>query len=210
MHFEPDALFHIYNRSNETIFFTRENYLFFLRKIQKHIQPYCNILAWVLMPNHFHLLVQAKKEGCKNVETENQLQVQVLSKNFGTLLSSYTQAINKQQARRGKLFSHNTKAKDLNEETLINSMIGLERFNHFQMDYATACFLYIHQNPIMSGLVSNLEDWEFSSYRDYAGLRDGKLVQKALAREIIDLDFDDFVRQSQYLVEEELLKKLFY
>lgn len=61
----------------------------------------------------------------------------------------------------------------------------------------------------MAGLVSRAEDWEFSSFLDYAGLRDGKLVQKLLAKEIIEIDFENFQRQSNTLVEEELLRKLY-
>ncbi len=205
MHFEPNALYHIYNRSNETVFHTRENYLYFLSKTRKHISPYCNVLAWVLMPNHFHFLVQATDASCQNVGKETQVSFQALSKHFGAVLSSYAQAINKQQNRRGKLFSHNTKAKNLNEVALS----GFNRLVHVQPDYATICFLYIHQNPVVAGLVGKLEDWEFSSFLDYAGLRDGRLVQKSLAKEILEIDFENFQRQSNTLVEEELLMKLY-
>src|SRR5690606_19034612 len=38
-------------------FFSRENYLFFTKKIRTHILPHADILAWCLMPNHFHLMV---------------------------------------------------------------------------------------------------------------------------------------------------------
>ncbi len=49
------------------------------------------------------------------------------------------------------------------------------------------CFHYIHQNPLKAGLVNTLEDWEYSSYKDYAGLRDGTFCNKELAYSIIDL-----------------------
>lgn len=208
MHFEPGALYHIYNRSNETVFYTRDNYFYFLSKIRQHIFHFCNILAWVLMPNHFHFLIQATNESSQKVFEEHRPQIQILSKNLGTVLSSYTQAINKQQTRRGKLFAHNTKAKNLNEISFIEALSGSNRFAHSQTDYATTCFLYIHQNPMMAGLVSRFEDWEFSSFRDYAKFRNGKLVDQQLAKEIIELDFDDFYNQSQFLVEDEILKKL--
>lgn len=59
MHFEKGYIYHIYNQGNnrQTIFFSSENYLFFLRKIRTYILPYGDILAWCLMPNHFHLMV---------------------------------------------------------------------------------------------------------------------------------------------------------
>lgn len=209
MHFEPEALYHIYNRSNEIIFHSRDNYLYFLSKIRQQISPFSNILAWVLMPNHFHFLIQATNESCKNITEAHRPQIQVLSKNFGTVLSSYTQAINRRQNRRGKLFAHNTKAKNLNDIAFENALSSWNHLAHKQPDYATTCFLYIHQNPVMAGLVPKLEDWEFSSFRDYAGFRNGKLVDYKLTKEIIELDFEDFHKQSQILVEGDILKKLF-
>ncbi|HZJ73208.1 MAG TPA: hypothetical protein VFC87_00260 [Perlabentimonas sp.] len=59
MIFEKGHLYHIYNQGNnrQRIFFSRENYLFFLEKIRKHVLPYADVLAWCLMPNHFHIMV---------------------------------------------------------------------------------------------------------------------------------------------------------
>lgn len=59
MVFEEGHLYHLFNQGNnrEQIFYSRENYLFFLNKIQQHILPHADILAWCLMPNHFHLMI---------------------------------------------------------------------------------------------------------------------------------------------------------
>jgi len=59
MQFESGHIYHIFNQGNnrQMIFFDRENYLFFLRKMRTHILPFADILAWCLMPNHFHLMV---------------------------------------------------------------------------------------------------------------------------------------------------------
>lgn len=61
MKFTEGHLFHIYNKGNnrQEIFFRDENYLYFLRKVRKYIQPYCDILSYGLMPNHFHFLIYA-------------------------------------------------------------------------------------------------------------------------------------------------------
>ena len=60
---EPNHIYHIYNQGNnrQKIFFNRENYLYFLKKVKQHILPYADILAWCLMPNHFHLLVAVRE-----------------------------------------------------------------------------------------------------------------------------------------------------
>jgi putative transposase len=213
MHFEPDALYHIYNRSNETVFYNRENYLFFLGKIKIKIAPFCKILSWVLMPNHFHFLVIASEQGCAAVEENHRPVLQVLSKKIGTVLSSYTQAIKKQENRRGKLFSNNTEAKCLNEIEFDNSLkyelTGSKPLSTHAPDYVTVYFNYIHQNPVLTGLVSKMEDWEFSSFRDFVGLRNGSLIRKDLAFDYIAFNKEDFYTQSQIILDETILKKLF-
>lgn len=67
MQFSSNEIYHIFNRGNNSqrIFFNRENYLFFLKKIKTYISSYADILAWCLMPNHFHLMVYINR-----VETE--------------------------------------------------------------------------------------------------------------------------------------------
>ena len=59
MIFEKGYLYHIYNQGNnkQNIFYNRDNYLFFLKKVNVHILPYADVLAWCLMPNHFHLML---------------------------------------------------------------------------------------------------------------------------------------------------------
>ena len=59
MQFDSGHIYHIFNQGNnrQKIFFDRENYLFFLRKIRTHVIPFADIFAWCMMPNHFHLMV---------------------------------------------------------------------------------------------------------------------------------------------------------
>lgn len=196
MHFEEDATYHVYNRSNETVFYNNENYLYFLKKVSKRIQPYADILAWCLMPNHFHFLIVANSSGCKFIEEKHRPNVQVLSKNIGSLLSAYTRAINKEQGRRGKLFAHNTKAKCLNIESTNEKFLE-------------NCFHYIHQNPLHAGLCADLKDWKFSSYLDYVEIRQGKLINKELAYKIIDFNKENFETLSKIFIDESRVKGLF-
>jgi REP element-mobilizing transposase RayT len=173
MNYKEDCTYHIYNRSNEIVYYNRENYLFFLRKIRKHILPYANIIAYCLMPNHFHLILTLKPEGVVFFENKSLEEMQVISRAIGTTLSSYTQALNKQQGRRGSLFVHKTKAKILNDA---------------DNDYALNCFMYVHQNPLLADLVDKIEDWEFSSFPDYIESRKGTLINKQLGLEIFQVD----------------------
>lgn len=63
MDFAEGHIYHVYNRGNnsQTIFFNRENYLFFLEKLRKYVLPHADVLAWCLMPNHFHLMISVKQ-----------------------------------------------------------------------------------------------------------------------------------------------------
>ncbi|RLD54507.1 MAG: hypothetical protein DRJ05_14530, partial [Bacteroidetes bacterium] len=60
MDFKTGYIYHIYNRGNNKnkIFFSRDNYLFFLKKTRKELSDHLDFLAYCLMPNHFHFLVQ--------------------------------------------------------------------------------------------------------------------------------------------------------
>jgi REP element-mobilizing transposase RayT len=164
MHLQPGHCYHIYNRGNnqETIFFTRDNYLYFLRKIRRHLLPQMQVLAWCLMPNHFHLLVQVREDST----------VAACGAAFRVLLSSYTRAIQKQEQRTGSLFQQQRQAKDI--------MDGAEQ-------YGLQCLCYIHQNPLRAKLVGEPGHWPWSSYPDYVGLRSGTLCNQELARTLFDL-----------------------
>lgn len=194
MEFYQGNIYHVYNRGNNSqpIFFEIENYLFFLKKMRHHLLSHCNILAWCLMPNHFHWMVQIKK----NSETEL---VTELNKEIGTLLRSYTRAINNKYDKTGSLFQPKTKAKNLNpSETDDNN-------------YPLICFLYTHQNPFRAGLVSQIGHWKFFSFRDYAYKRSGTLCSKEAAQELLSLpkNRDEFRRLSQKTIPDRFINRIF-
>ncbi len=85
--------------------------------------------------------------------------MQELAYRIGMLLSSYSQAINKQNKTTGSLFQQKTKAKILLDES-----------NGAKISYLVQCFCYIHQNPIKAGLTTRLADWPYSSYEHYTDL----------------------------------------
>lgn len=201
MEFYPGHIYHFYNQGNnrDKIFFETENYLFFLKKIEYHICPYADILAWCLMPNHFHLLIKVKDDYPSPPKLDNsEKRVDLLNKDIGSFQGSYTQAINKKYKWSGSLFRSRAKAKSSeNIRTRDN--------------YALNCFFYIHQNPIRAGLVKRMEDWEYSSFRDYAGLRNGKLCNKELTLDLLNLPrkSDEFHKISQQTIPEHFLESLF-
>ena len=167
----PNELFHIYNRGNnrQQIFFNRENYIYFLEKVNLFLKPHADVMAWCLMPNHFHFMVYISPD--KDVKE--------FSKGIQVILRSYTRGVNKEQGRTGSLFTQNTCSKAL-----------LDEYREHKTTYAETCFHYIHQNPMKAGLVKLMEDWEFSSFRDYVGLRNGRLINRDVTNRFLEIPQD--------------------
>jgi len=183
MNFQRENIYHIYYRGNnkERIFFERRNYIYFLEKINDHICNASELFGYCLMPNHFHLLVYIDKES----DAIN------LNKEIATLLRSYTRAINEQENRTGSLFQQKTKSKNVTH-------------------YGFYCLNYIHQNPFNSGLLSKLEDWEFSSFNEYIGNSDRLFCNIKLAKSLLGIpDKEEFYDISTEMINNDNLSKIF-
>ena len=204
MNFEKGYIYHIFNQGNNhrNIFFNRDNYLFFLRKINTYVSPYADVLAWCLMPNHFHLMVLVNELdlgvtiwGATSSRTPNNELIDSKNKtislnhSIGIILSSYTKAVNLQENTTGSLFRKRTKAECVNcPNGVTPSFIGNTiNITNPEKQYPQICFNYIHKNPTKAKLVTKDTDWEFSSAKDYAGLRNGKLVNINVAEEYINI-----------------------
>jgi putative transposase len=195
MNFIPGYLYHVYNRGNNSgrIFHNRSHYFYFMMKIKKELLPTSEILSYCLMPTHYHLLLIPRefetKEGFRTYLKEDEL-FHPLVRKIGSLQSSYSRALNKELNETGSRFQQKAKAK----------LLDLEE------DYPINCFHYIHQNPLRARLVSKLDQWEFSSYRDYAGLRNPYIINPEMAFTRLDIPADNkrFVDESHSLIPEEL------
>ncbi len=194
MNFNPNSIYHVYNRGNnkQNIFFEKRNYDYFLKKIKLELTPICDVLAYCLMPNHFHLLIYVpeKTKGLNLLKNQNQ---QFLVRKLGTIQSSYSQAINKQENRTGSLFQQKTKAKFLDTDF-----------------YILTCFHYIHQNPLKANLVKKMEEWKYSSFTDYLA-EASEICKISMARELIQIPSsrEYFYNESYKLIESDLTKGIF-
>lgn len=200
MYFDNNEFYHVYNRGNnkQLIFFNDRNYLFFLRKIREQLLPLADIFAYCLMPNHFHLLIRPTESGLTERISFGGKPMQELSYRLGMLLSSYAQAINKQNQTTGSLFQQKTKAKILSETD-----------NGTRVSYFEQCFHYIHYNPVAAGIVQNPEEWPYSSYPDYAGLRNGTLCSKEIFYSKTGLNAADMRLEIAGEISEKILEKIF-
>ena len=167
--FYAGEYYHVYNQGNnrQNIFFERENYLFFLRRVRKYLPPNGTIVvAYCLMPTHYHLMVGVKQTS----EVSETSEVLGVSTGMMKLSVSYTKAINKRYQRSGVLFRGPFQAVHVDRN-----------------EYLLHLSRYIHLNPVTAGLVERPEDWEFSSYREYIGLRDGTLPEPEIVLSLFSM-----------------------
>jgi len=208
MKLKSGEIYHVYNRGNnrQRLFYDRDNYYYFLSKMRQYLLPNCDLLSYCLMPNHFHFLLHANHKTtrlCRNkiiLPDEPRIpamEMSRFSKGIQLLLSSYAKGINKKYTRSGSLFRQNTKSKQTSSESFLE-------------DYSLQCFMYIHKNPVTAGLVQYPDEWEFSSVREYMGLKNvNSLCNVEMARKLLSLDINDIQYLNRLEVPTDVIKKIF-
>ena len=175
---DHESYYHFYNRGINRCDLFREtkDYKHFLRLYEKYIEPIADTYAWVLMPNHFHLLIRIKSE--KEILKPDRLAIHDASKPvrlkaphqyFSNLFNAYSKYINKKYQRTGSLLERPFKRKLVEDEAYLRRLV-----------------LYIHNNPIHHGFTDIHVDYPWSSYLTCVSMKPTKLLKK----EVIDW-FDD-------------------
>lgn len=123
INFEQGRYYHVYNRGNnyQTIFFERESYLYFLRLVRRYlVDENISILAYCLMPNHYHFLVQ-----CNGGNLSEAMQL---------LSLTYTKSINKRFNRVGSLFQGRFKAVLIDSDEYLVHLVRYIHLNPVKAD----------------------------------------------------------------------------
>lgn len=117
------------------------DYRFFeLRMKQYKMKQSISILAYALMPNHFHIFVRQKEHD------------KPAGKFISLLANSYTKAFNKRYERNGVLLQGPTKIVPIDSQSY----------------YMWLC-KYILRNPVKARLVEHPAEWSYSSASEYYG-----------------------------------------
>lgn len=155
---DQENFYHLYNRgvNRGLIYFSERNYEYFLYKMGFQFQEKTIVLAYCLMPNHFHLLVQIKS-------------LEFVHKSLQPFLISYTRSVNIDQNRIGPLFQGRYQANLICDDSNL-------------LD----CVKYIHLNPVKAGLVIAPQDWDFSSYRGYFSYKNSSFVNTSIVLKFFD------------------------
>jgi putative transposase len=128
---------HIIQRGNnrQPCFFAEDDYRFFLDHLAKLAKRFhCSLHAYVLMTNHFHLLLSSDLPNGPSL----------LMKFLG---QRYVQYVNRTYKRSGSLW----------EGRFRSSLVQTER-------YVLGCYRYIEMNPVRAHMVKHPIDYPWSSY----------------------------------------------
>ena len=131
-------VFHVLNRGNERreIFEADGDYLAFLRALTTTLDHVpLRLLAWCLMPNHWHLVLWPEKDG---------------------QLGAFMQRLTTTHVRRWRLFRQSVGHGHLYQGTY--KSFPVQEDDHFY----TLC-RYVERNPLRAKLVRRAEDWPYNS-----------------------------------------------
>ena len=137
--FVEGEYYHVFNRGafKQAIFYRHDAYIAFQQYLLRYASVFgIEIVAFCLMPNHFHLLIRVGAEGD-------------VSEFMKRVCQTFSKRMNNIHKRSGTSFQGRFKAKHV-EDT-----------SYFQQ----VC-MYIHANPVKSGLVEHPLHWEYSSFRE--------------------------------------------
>jgi len=145
----PGLPHHVIQRGNnrQAIFAAAADYRFLLELLEQQAKKFEVLLhAYVLMSNHFHLLVTPQTPDG-------------LPKMMQAVGRSYVRYFNDSQQRSGTLWEGRYKS----------TVVQADR-------YFLACMAYIDLNPVRAGLTALPQDYPWSSHLHYTGARQDRLI----------------------------------
>lgn len=166
--FTGNSYYHIFNRGieNKAMFLDMQDFRVFLfylyiyltppndvkkkypdlpaRLLTKNLSKDIKPIAYCLMPNHFHLVLYQPDVGA-------------IPSLMRQIMNGYTLYFNNKYKRLGSLVAGRYKSVKIMDENVVTNLIR-----------------YIHMNPVMVGMCTTPEDYEWSSYRNYIGT-DGQM-----------------------------------
>ena len=174
---ENGKYYHIYNRgiNSDILFKENDNYNYFLKLYETHIDPIVETFAWCLMKNHFHFLIRIKE-----IE-EITAEIKILpSQSFSNLFNAYTKAFNKKYNRHGALFERPFRRKWVNYDSYFQNLI-----------------VYIHNNPVHHNMCDHPLEYAWSSYLSCLSDKPTKLKRQEVIEMFDDIENFKYVHQLQ-------------
>ena len=164
--------YHIFNRVSESkkLFYSQADYISYLTLWQDvDFSTCCKLIAYCLMPNHYHYLLQITDE-------------RLFPRKLSYFFNKYLKSLNTKRNEQGRYFENRFKAKVIEDER-----------------YLVGVCCYIHLNPVKANLVLSPRDWPFSNYLEFIGRRKGVLWDRLFLKEYFQSpsEYEEFIK-SEY------------
>ena len=147
--FADNAVYHVLNRGNgrAEVFHKPEDFAAFVRLLAEAKERYpVKVLAYCLMSNHFHLLVQPTRGAD-------------LSLWMQWLMTTHVRRYHRHYGSSGHLWQGRFKS-----------------FSVQQDEHLLTAMRYVEGNPVRVGMVASAKDWPWSSHRENLGTGSAKAV----------------------------------
>jgi REP element-mobilizing transposase RayT len=167
--FLPGNYYHVYNRgaSKADIFLNDRDYVYLLNQIKKLVKEFeITIIAYCLMSNHYHFLL--RQDGEKQISAFMQ-----------AVFFKYSLHFNARHHHSGTIFEGPFQAIPVDRNT-----------------YLLHLCRYIHRNPLEAAIVVKPEQWDYSNYAEFIGIRNGALVD----REFVKINFGSPENYADYVM----------
>jgi putative transposase len=141
--------YHVFNRGNgrATVFHDNREYTDFVALMVRATDRVpMRVLAYCLMPNHFHLVLWPRKDG-------------ELSGWMHYLMTCHVRRFHCRHRTDGRIWQGRFKAFPIQRD-----------------DHLVTVLRYVERNPLRGGLVSDPGDWRWSSFRQRVGSGDGRWI----------------------------------
>ncbi len=128
--------YHVLNRGNarQEVFHKRDDYAAFARLLQDAAQRVAmRLVAWCLMPNHFHLVLWPRGDGD-------------LSRYMQWLLTAHVRRYHRHYNSSGHVWQGRFKVFPIQQDEHLGTVLR-----------------YVERNPLRAGLVARAEEWLWSS-----------------------------------------------
>ena len=146
--FISGSYYHLFNHAaaDGNLYKDDDDFARFISTLNLHLRkPDFSLIAYCLLPSHFHLLVRQ----------DGDLQV---FKSFYLVSASYARYFNKKYNTWGSIYRGKLQHQIIQDaKQLMQTCV------------------YIHRNPLEAGIVDKLDDWLWSDYPEWVGSRNGAM-----------------------------------
>jgi REP element-mobilizing transposase RayT len=165
--FYPGGVYHIYNRGSQkmTLFHNANDYgRFILKACEYKTKHPVDVLAYCIMPNHFHFILREPENPTRRVDPnpKGRLNQPNISRFLHLLSTAYAKYYGLRHSFSGRVFGQPFNAKHILDDSYFMTLVA-----------------YIHDNPVRAKLADTPAEWPYSSYLDLIGRCPDELTTSA-------------------------------